>query len=48
MGHADLKTTQRYADYAPSPHEVDMAEAAFARGINRGINLSESQSTSAH
>jgi integrase len=29
MGHRDIATTQRYADYAPNPHEVAMAEAAF-------------------
>lgn len=40
MGHGDIATTQRYADYAPNPHEVDMAEAAFAA---RGPVLSESQ-----
>lgn len=29
MGHADSKTTQVYVHYAPSPHEVEMADAAF-------------------
>jgi integrase len=29
MGHRDFKTTLIYADYAPSPHEKDMAESAF-------------------
>jgi len=29
MGHRDIETTQRYADYAPSPHEKDLVEAAF-------------------
>jgi integrase len=37
MGHRDLKTTQRYADYAPSPHEHALAEAAFARRTVRPI-----------
>ena len=31
MGHRDISTTQRYADYAPNPHEAEMVEAAFAR-----------------
>ncbi|MDO8209650.1 tyrosine-type recombinase/integrase [Conexibacter sp. CPCC 206217] len=31
MGHRDLTTTQRYADYAPSEHEGEMVAAAFAR-----------------
>jgi integrase len=30
MGHADSKTTQIYAHYAPSAHEVEMLNAAFA------------------
>jgi len=46
MGHADIGTTQRYADYAPNPAEVDMAEAAFARGSVRGSDLSEPHSPS--
>lgn len=29
MGHRDISTTQRYADYAPNPHEVAMVDAAF-------------------
>lgn len=40
MGHRDLATTQRYADYAPSSHEADMVEAAFARGSNPGASES--------
>lgn len=36
MGHRDLKTTQRYADYAPSPHEHALIESAFGRGSNLG------------
>ena len=46
MGHRDFKTTLIYADYAPAAHETEMAERAFARGINRGTNLSESAGTS--
>nr|MBA2767192.1 site-specific integrase [Solirubrobacterales bacterium] len=45
MGHRDIQTTQRYADYAPNPREVEMAEAAFARGAQYGPNLSESHMT---
>lgn len=46
LGHRDLATTQRYADYAPSSGEADLVAAAFARGAIRGANLSESQLTS--
>lgn len=46
MGHRDFKTTLIYADYAPAAHETEMAERAFARGTNRGTNLSESASNS--
>lgn len=30
LGHADSKTTQIYAHYAPSEHEVEIVNAAFA------------------
>jgi integrase len=30
MGHRDVATTQIYADYAPSPHERELVEAAFS------------------
>lgn len=30
MGHRDIETTQRYADYAPSAHEAAFVAAAFA------------------
>jgi hypothetical protein len=30
LGHADSKTTQIYAHYAPSAHEVEMVNAAFS------------------
>jgi len=34
MGHKDICTTQRYADYCPNPGERDIVEAAFARGYH--------------
>ncbi|MGI9185062.1 MAG: tyrosine-type recombinase/integrase [Solirubrobacteraceae bacterium] len=43
MGHRDFKTTLIYADYAPSPAEADLVNAAF-QGINLGINLKETHS----
>jgi integrase len=30
MGHRDIATTQRYADYAPSAHGAQFIEAMFA------------------
>ena len=45
MGHRDFKTTLIYADYAPSAHEAEMAERAFASAASSGINLSESESS---
>jgi site-specific recombinase XerD len=30
MGHRDFATTLIYADYSPSAHEAEWAEAAFA------------------
>jgi integrase len=44
LGHRDFKTTLRYADYAPSAHEGEMVERAFALGSNLGSILSETQS----
>ncbi len=32
LGHADSKTTQIYAHYAPSEHEVEMVNRAFSAG----------------
>jgi integrase len=31
MGHRDIKTTERYADYMPSVHEAAMVASAFKR-----------------
>jgi len=45
MGHRDIQTTQRYADYAPSGREADMIAAAFGRGTNPGTNLREPELT---
>jgi len=39
MGHKDIQTTQRYADYCPNPGERDVVEAAFARGTTSGTTL---------
>lgn len=48
LGHADAKTTQIYAHYAPSEREVAMVNAAFSAkestGSNSGSNLSETGS----
>ena len=48
MGHRDFKTTLIYADYAPAANEVELVNAAFARGasINLSINLSKSAGNS--
>ena len=53
LGHADAKTTQIYAHYAPSAREVERVDAAFASlvepdangrsGSNLGSNLSETE-----
>jgi len=43
MGHRDIATTQRYADYAPSTHETTLIELAFggrAEGDASPIRLS--------
>ena len=52
LGHADAKTTQIYAHYAPSEQEVQLVDAAFAStgesatGNKTGNNLSETQDNS--
>jgi integrase len=48
MGHRDIETTQRYADYAPSAREAELVAAAFGQGTSRGTTLSESEVISAH
>lgn len=51
LGHADAKTTQIYAHYAPSEKEVAMVNEALAlddRGSNLGSNLSETEPNSEH
>jgi len=30
MGHRDISTTERYGDYAPSQHESELIERAWA------------------
>lgn len=46
MGHRSISTTEIYADYAPSAHERELAERAFAGpGTNSGTKLSETQRT---
>jgi integrase len=37
IGHRDIETTQRYADYAPSAHEAEWVAAAF--GVAGGDRL---------
>ena len=49
LGHADSKTTQIYTHYAPSEHEVEMVNRAFApsaTGNNSGNKLSETKKNS--
>ena len=33
MGHRDIQTTMRYADYAPSTHEAELIAAAFDQTV---------------
>jgi integrase len=37
LGHRDIETTQRYADYAPSKREAEWIEAAFAPEPPRAV-----------
>jgi integrase len=48
MGHRDIETTQRYADYAPSAPEAARVAAACGQGTSRGTSMSESENTSEH
>jgi integrase len=43
MGHRDIETTQRYADYAPRTRDAELVAAAFTRDTIRDTNMSESQ-----
>jgi site-specific recombinase XerD len=46
LGRADSKTTQIYTHYAPSAHEVEMVNRAFAPSAtehNSGHKLSETE-----
>jgi hypothetical protein len=36
MGHADIKTTMIYADYAPSEHEAQWVNDAFGQSDPAG------------
>lgn len=42
MGHTNLNTTQIYADYAPSEHEVHLVDAAFGTPGIRGAEAADS------
>jgi integrase len=49
MGHRDIATTQRYADYAPSHDEAALVDAAFgSQGPVQGPDSSEFEGTSEH
>jgi integrase len=43
LGHADSKTTQIYAHYAPSEHEVQLVDDAFAQkaGVQIGVQIEQ-------
>lgn len=45
MGHRDIETTQRYADYAPRTRDAELVAAAFTRDTVRDTNMSEPEST---
>jgi hypothetical protein len=36
MGHKDIQTTQRYADYCPNPGEREVVEAGLCPGYQSG------------
>ena len=37
MGHRDIQTTMRYADYTPSAHEAELIAAAFGSARRRNL-----------
>jgi integrase len=39
MGHRDMETTQRYADYAPRSRDAELVAAAFAREANTNVAI---------
>jgi site-specific recombinase XerD len=39
MGHRDIKTTQIYADYAPSEREAELIERAFGAQLGTKPHL---------
>ena len=45
LGHADSKTTQIYTHYAPSEHEVEMVNRAFALGVPWNNSWNKSSET---
>jgi integrase len=44
LGHADSKTTQIYAHYAPSEHEVDLVDRAFSAELAEQVGAEELES----
>jgi integrase len=45
MGHRDIATTQRYADYAPSSREAELIATAFGPAVGADPTLSSPQAT---
>lgn len=46
MGHRDIRTTERYADYAPNPQEAALVASAFSRDNIRDNMLRETGNSS--
>jgi len=42
MGHRDIKTTERYVDYAPKTGDAKLAAAAFSQDRATSIGVAES------